>query len=113
MRFELDTLPALGRLETCYYVNVLCETVIMHFLELNALEAVERLVELLANRGTLYLSWWINKGKTYREEWGRLYADLKPEPVREVLEELEFLLDESLVSASSGNAVHRIIARRH
>jgi len=113
VRFELDTLPKLGKLETYHYVNVLCETVIMHFLEQHALEAVERLVELLANRGTLYLSWRINKGRSYRDDWGRLYANLKPESVREVLSELEPLLDESLVSASSGNVVHRIIACRH
>ena len=94
-------------------MNVLCETVVMHFPKPNGLEAVERLVGLLVNRGTLYLSWRINKGKSYRDDWGRLYVDLKPEPVREVLLELESLLDESLVSAFSGNVVHRIIARRH
>ena len=65
MRFELDTLPEFGRLETCHYVNVPCGTVIMHSFEPNALEAVERLVEPLANRGTLYLSWGINKGKSF------------------------------------------------
>ena len=83
------------------------------FRNLNALEAIERLVGLLANRGILYLSWRINKGKSFRDAWGRLYADLQPEPVREVLAELKVLLDEALISASSGNVVHRIIARRY
>ena len=85
----------------------------MHFPELNALEAVERLVGLLVNRGTLYLSWRINKGKSYRDDRGCLYADLKPETVRKVLTELEMLLDKTLLSASSGNVVHRIFARRY
>ena len=49
-------------------MNVLCETVIMHFLEPDVLEAVQRLVELLKNSGTLYLSWRITEGKSYRDE---------------------------------------------
>ena len=111
--FELDALPELATLKTSHYVNVLYETVVMHVPEPNALEAVERLVGPLVNRGTLYLSWRINKGKSYRDDRGRLYADLRPEPVREVLTEFEVLLDETRVSACSGNVVHRIIARRY
>ena len=113
IHFELHSFPELGKLKTCYYMNVLCETVIMHFLEPDVLEAVQRLVELLKNSGTLYLSWRITEGKSYRDEWGRFYAALKPEPVREVLAGLEVLLDERLVSASSNKVVHRIIVRRH
>jgi len=112
VRFEADTLPELARLEAGAFANVLCETVIMHLAPDTVADAVRRLAALLAPGGTLYLSWRVTEGGDARDAAGRLYAAFDTGTVLDALADTGILLDERIVSASSGRVVHRLIARR-
>ena len=110
--FEVDALPALAKLGDRIFTNVLCETVIMHLEQLDAIAATRRLAGLLAPGGTLYLSWRVGDSTNRRDQAGRLYAAFATEAVRASLAGLEVLLDEERVSESSKKRIHRIVARR-
>jgi 2-polyprenyl-3-methyl-5-hydroxy-6-metoxy-1,4-benzoquinol methylase len=112
VRFATGALPELGGLGAGAYANVLCETVIMHLDPPQARAAVERLAELLAPGGTLYLSWRVTRGGDRRDEHGRLYAAFEPQLVSGALPGLELLVDEQVTSASSGKVTRRIVARK-
>jgi len=110
--FRKDTLPALETLAAGAFANVLCETVIMHLGAYSIGPAVRRLVTLLAPGGVLYLSWRLTEGADMRDKAGRLYAAFGKSAVTDALAGTEIVLDERIVSASSGRVVHRIVARR-
>ncbi len=110
--FDVDALPSLPGLGDRIFTNVLCETVIMHLVQPDAIAAVRRLCSLLAPGGTLYLSWRVGDGAGRRDDAGRLYAAFATGAVRATLADLEVLLDEERVSASSKKVIHRIVARR-
>ncbi len=110
--FDVDVLPSLRGLGDRIFTNVLCETVIMHLLEPDAINAVRRLSCLLAPGGTLYLSWRVGDGTDRRDDAGRLYAAFATGAVRATLTDLDVLLDEERVSRSSKKVIHRIVARR-
>ena len=110
--FECDTLPRLESLDSGAYANVLCETVIMHMPEVEALASVRRLAALLAPGGALYLSWRVTEGVDRRDDQGRLYASFETDAVKTALAGHAIELDERIVSASSGKVVHRLVARR-
>ena len=110
--FDVDALPALPGLGDRIFTNVLCETVIMHLVQPDAIAAVRRLCGLLAPGGTLYLSWRVGDGVDRRDDFGRLYAAFATGAVRATLADLNVLLDEERVSASSKKVIHRIVARR-
>lgn len=110
--FRLDALPGLQSLKIGAYANVLCETVLMHLQPDTVEDAVRRLVDLLAADGTLYLSWRVTEGGDIRDKAGRLYASFDTGVVKDTLSGTEILIDERIVSASSGRVVHRIVARR-
>ena len=112
VHFEVNTLPELIGIGNGIYVNVLCETVIMHLLEPDAMAAIIRLTQLLSNGGTLYLSWRVTEAAQYRDNFGRLYANIQSECVRGTLADFDTLLDERIVSSSSGKVLHRMIVRR-
>lgn len=112
VRFERDTLPDLATLPTGGFANVLCETVIMHLAPDTVATAVRRLAALLAPGGTLYLSWRVTEGGDARDKAGRLYASFDTQAVIDAIDGLEILLDERIVSASSGRIVHRLVVRR-
>lgn len=111
VRFEKDELPRLAGLGDRVFANVLCETVIMHLPEAQALDAVRRLVSLLAPSGALYLSWRAGEETDRRDTAGRLYAALRADEIRRALGRVEVVLDERRISASSGKVIHRIVAR--
>jgi SAM-dependent methyltransferase len=110
--FRQDTLPELASLETGAFANVLCETVIMHLAPDTVAGAVQRMAALLAPGGTLYLSWRVTEGEDTRDKAGRLYAAFETRTVLDALTGLDIVLDERIVSASSGRIVHRLVARR-
>ncbi|MBR83241.1 MAG: SAM-dependent methyltransferase [Magnetovibrio sp.] len=112
VNFDVDVLPSLQGLGDRIFTNVLCETVIMHLLEPDAIAAVRRLCSLLAPGGTLYLSWRVGDGIDRRDDGGRLYATFATGAVRATLIDLDVLLDEERVSRSSKRVIHRIVARR-
>jgi SAM-dependent methyltransferase len=112
LQFQQAFLPALQGLADHSFCNVLCETVIMH-LEPSAIsEAVGRMLSILMPGGTLYLSWRLTIGDAMRDAHGRLYAAFNPDLVVTALGSAEILLDEQPISASSGKAIRRVVARK-
>ena len=110
--FRPAALPALDGVAAGAFDNVLCETVIMHLPRPDIEAAVRRLAGLLRPRGTLYLSWRVTRDSDRRDDRNRLYAAFDAALVRQAMSGMTLLLDEEIVSASSGKAVHRIVARR-
>ena len=111
-RFAQAELPELRGIGT--FDNVLCETVIMHLRRPQLLDGVRRLLAILKPSGTIYLSWRVTEGADQRDAQGRLYSAFESALIREALDgQAEMLLDDEVLSASSGKKIHRIVARRH
>jgi SAM-dependent methyltransferase len=110
VRFEIDRLPELSTLQRGSYINVLCETVIMHLPVSSIAESVRQLVSLLVPGGTLYLTWRVTRDDDVRDDEGRLYSSFSPSLVRDALAPTQIVLDEERVSASSGKVIYRIVA---
>jgi SAM-dependent methyltransferase len=110
--FHSAALPALEGIADASFVNVLCETVIMHLPRADVGPSVRRLLAILAPGGALYLSWRVTRGADLRDGEGRLYGAFDADIVRGALGNAEVLLDEEAVSASSGKVIHRLVARK-
>jgi SAM-dependent methyltransferase len=108
--FRPAALPALAGIPDGAFDNVLCETVIMHLAPALIAPSVARLAAILKPGGILYLSWRVGDGGM-RDAHGRLYAAFDKGIVTGALAGADILLDERVVSESSGKAVHRIVAR--
>lgn len=78
LRFQPAVLPGLAGIADNGFVNVLCETVIMHLDATMIVPAVGRLISILEPGGTLYLSWRVTEGVDRRDDHGRLYAAFDP-----------------------------------
>jgi len=111
LEFATATLPELAGIADASFENVLCETVIMHLATELIAPSVRRLMAILKPGGILYLSWRVTEGTDQRDRSGRLYAAFGSELVLPVLSSSAILLDEEVVSASSGKTIHRIVAR--
>jgi SAM-dependent methyltransferase len=111
LEFASAALPELAGVPTAAFDNVLCETVIMHLTTDVIGRAVSRLTALLKPGGMLYLSWRVTRGDHQRDAHGRFYAAFDRRLVLEALPGAAILLDEEVTSASSGKAIHRIVAR--
>jgi SAM-dependent methyltransferase len=112
LKFAHAELPELRGIGT--FDNVLCETVIMHLRRPQVLGGVRRLLAILKPGGTIYLSWRVTEGADQRDVQGRLYSAFESALIREALDgQAETLLDDEVLSASSGKKIHRIVARRH
>jgi SAM-dependent methyltransferase len=109
--FILATLPELAGVPNGTFTNVLCETVIMHLPVAQVTPSICKLVDILEPGGTLYLSWRVSDHEI-RDSFGRLYAAFDAAIVRAALTPADILLDEERTSASSGKAIHRIVARK-
>lgn len=112
IQFHHAALPVLVGVADNHFVNVLCETVIMHLDPGAVTPAVRKLVAILRPEGTLYLSWRLTEGSDTRDQHDRLYAAFDPAAVLAGLTEATVLFDETSVSASSGKAIRRILARK-
>ena len=112
VRFTAASLPELSGIADCQFVNVMCETVIMHLPPAAIAASVRRLLAILAPGGVLYLSWRVTLVANRRDDHGRLYAAFDPAVVFAALGSAELLLDEERDSASSGKLVRRIIVRK-
>jgi SAM-dependent methyltransferase len=108
----MAALPQLETVARDAFDNVLCETVIMHLPQDEIAAAARALVSLLKPNGVLYLSWRVTRDADQRDDSGRLYAAFDPARVRDALQGMTMLLDEEVVSASSGKAIHRMVLRR-
>jgi SAM-dependent methyltransferase len=112
LAFETAALPELAGIAAGTFDNVLCETVIMHLPPDLIAPSVRRLVSILKPDGILYLSWRVTAGADQRDPQGRLYAAFGKDVVLGALSRTTILLDEEVISASSGKAIHRIVARK-
>lgn len=112
LSFRRATLPELAGIADGAFDNVVCETVIMHLPPAQIGAAVQRLLALLRPDGTLYLSWRVTPEADQRDGRGRLYTAFDAVGVREALAGAQVLLDEVVVSQSSGKTIHRIVARQ-
>jgi len=110
--FRISALPQLDGVAPQIFDNVLCETVIMHLPREHIAPSVRRLVDILKPEGVLYLSWRVTKDADERDKNGRLYAAFDSALVRCELSGADGVLDEEIVSASSGKILHRIIATK-
>ncbi len=110
LKFSLAELPDLKGIGT--FDNVLCETVIMHLDGAQIATAVRRLLNLVKPSGILYLSWRITDKADLRDSQGRLYAAFDAALVLAELKTTTLLLDEEVVSASSGKKIHRLVAKK-
>ena len=91
--------------------NVVCETVVMHLDRTVVAAAVQRLLTILKPGGILYLSWRVSQTDV-RDGHGRLYAAFDTGLVTGALAGQSILLDEEVVSASSGKIIHRVVVRK-
>jgi SAM-dependent methyltransferase len=112
LKFARAELPALKGIAPKSFDNVLCETVIMHLERSLIAPAVVRMFDILKPDGILYLSWRVTEGADLRDAQGRLYAAFDAALVRAELKKATLLLDEEVVSASSGKKIHRLIAKK-
>jgi SAM-dependent methyltransferase len=112
IRFSAARLPALEGVAAGCFANVLCETVIMHLASEDVAPSVARLLDILIASGVLYLSWRVTEGADRRDENGRLYAAFDPALVLGAMAGAELMLDEQVVSASSGKVIRRIVAKK-
>lgn len=111
LAFHAAALPELAGVADATFDNVLCETVIMHLPRGQIASAVDRLLAVLKPGGVLYLSWRVTDGDDRRDEHGRLYSALDAGLVRDALDGTTPLLDEAVISASSGKKIHRLVVR--
>jgi 2-polyprenyl-3-methyl-5-hydroxy-6-metoxy-1,4-benzoquinol methylase len=112
IRFEYASLPALDGIADDSYENVLCETVIMHLPHEEIVPSIRRMLSILKAGGILYLSWRTDKSTDWRDKRGRRYAGFDPQIVLDALAPHEVLLEDKTISASSGNPIHVIVARK-
>jgi hypothetical protein len=71
------------------------------------------MVEIVRPGGVFYLSWRVTEDADSRDTKGRLYAAFDASLVRAELKAAASLLDEEVVSASSGKKIHRLVVRKH
>jgi hypothetical protein len=71
------------------------------------------MLDIVKPGGVFYLSWRVTEGADLRDPHGRLYTAFGASLVRAELSATTLLLDEEVISASSGKIIHRLVARRH
>jgi SAM-dependent methyltransferase len=112
LTFAHAELPELRDVAAGTYDNVLCETVIMHLDRAAIAPSVGRMLECVKLGGIFYLSWRVTDTADARDGHGRLYAAFDAALVRGELAAAKSLLDEEVVSASSGKKIHRLVVRK-
>ena len=112
LSFAHAELPELDGIAAGSFDNVLCETVIMHLDHAQIAPAVRRMLDIVKPGGVFYLSWRVTDGADQRDKHGRLYAAFDTSLVQAQLAAATVLLDEEVVSASSGKRIHRLVAKK-
>ena len=112
LKFALAELPELRGIAANAYDNLLCETVIMHLDRALIAPSLRRMLDVVKPGGFFYLSWRVTEGADQRDQHDRLYAAFEVSLVSAELSDTTVLLDEEVVSASSGKIVHRIVVRK-
>jgi SAM-dependent methyltransferase len=112
LNFAWAELPALRGIAANAYDNVLCETVIMHLDHARIAPSVRRMLDIVKPGGVFYLSWRVTEDADQRDQHRRLYAAFDASVVRAELDAATPLLDEEVVSASSGKKIHRVVVKK-
>jgi SAM-dependent methyltransferase len=112
LKFAHAELPDLADIAADTFDNVLCETVIMHLERPQVAPSVRRMLDITKPCGIFYLSWRVTDDADHRDAHGRLYAAFDASLVRAELKAATLLLDEEVMSASSGKKIHRLVARK-
>ena len=112
LKFAHAELPDLRGIAANTYDNVLCETVIMHLDRAMIAPSVARMLDIVRPGGIFYLSWRVTEGADQRDQHRRLYAAFDPSLVLAEMSTATLLLDEEVVSASSGKKIHRVVVRK-
>jgi 2-polyprenyl-3-methyl-5-hydroxy-6-metoxy-1,4-benzoquinol methylase len=112
LKFVHAELPELNGIAANTYDNVLCETVIMHLDRKQVAVAVRRLLDIVKPSGILCLSWRVTDDADLRDAQGRLYAAVDAAQVLAELKTATVLLDEEVISASSGKKIHRLVVKK-
>jgi SAM-dependent methyltransferase len=110
--FAHAELPDLRGIAANTYDNVLCETVIMHLDRAQIAPSVARMLDVVKPGGIFYLSWRVTEGADQRDQHRRLYAAFDALLASAELSAATLLLDEEVVSASSGKKIHRLVVRK-
>ncbi len=110
--FAHAELPELRGIAANTCENVLCETVIMHLDRAQIAPSVARMLDIVKPGGIFYLSWRVTEGADQRDKHRRLYAAFDASLVLAELSAATWLLDEEVVSASSGKKIHRVVVRK-
>jgi SAM-dependent methyltransferase len=113
LSFAWAELPALRGIAANRYDNVLCETVIMHLDRARIAPSVRRMLDIVKPGGVFYLSWRVTEVADQRDKHHRLYAAFDASVVRAELAAATPLLEEEVVSASSGKKIHRVVAKKN
>jgi SAM-dependent methyltransferase len=113
LSFAWAELPALRGIAVNSYDNVLCETVIMHLDRTRIAPSVRRMLDIVKPGGIFYLSWRVTEDADQRDQHKRLYAAFDAAVVRAELDAATPLLDEEVVSASSGKKIHRLVVKKN
>jgi SAM-dependent methyltransferase len=109
LEFAQAELPELDCIASNAFDNVLCETVIMHLDRAQIAPSVRRTLDIVKPGGAFYLSWRVTEEA---DQHGRLYAAFDAALVRAELSAAKTLLDEEVVSASSGKKIHRLVVKK-
>ncbi len=112
LNFAHAELPELRGIAAATYDNVLCETVIMHLDRALIAPSVARMLDIVKPGGIFYLSWRVTEGADQRDQHRRLYAAFDASLVLAEISTATLLLDEEVVSASSGKKIHRVVVRK-
>ena len=113
LNFAHAELPDLKGITANSYDNVLCETVIMHLDHAQIAPSVRRMFDIVKPGGVFYLSWRVTEDADQRDQHKRLYAAFDAAVVRAELDAATPLLDEEVVSASSGKKIHRLVVKKN
>jgi 2-polyprenyl-3-methyl-5-hydroxy-6-metoxy-1,4-benzoquinol methylase len=109
--FAYAELPDLSGIADDSHDNVLCETVIMHLERPQIARSVHRMLDIVRPGGIFFLSWRVIRDADQRDKHGRLYAAFDASLVLGELSATTMLLQEEVVSASSGKTIHRLVVR--
>ena len=112
LQFKHAELPELKDIAPNSYDNVLCETVIMHLDRTQIAPSVRRMLDITKPGGIFYLSWRVTRDADLRDPHGRLYAAFDASLARNELSATTVLLDEEVVSVSSGKTIHRLVVKK-
>ena len=110
--FAHAELPELRGIAANTFDNLLCETVIMHLDRALIAPSVARMLDIVKPGGMFYLSWRVTEGADQRDQHRRLYAAFDASLVMAEISAATRLLDEEVISASSGKKIHRVVVRK-